>query len=531
MTRNFEYPGRSPAFARHGMVATSHPSSTLTAVEVLKAGGNAMDAAIAAVAVQSVVEAGSTGIGGDCFAMISLEGSTDIKAYNGSGRTPEALTRELLVESGVKTIERSSPHAVTVPGAVDAWARLTADYGRLSLAELLVPAIELARQGYVLTPRVASDLAGQEALLAADPASEGTFLIDGKAGPAGTVQRQPLLADALEAIGRAGSDAFYRGDLANDMVSYLRGLGGRHTLDDFAAAAGEYVTPISTKYRGRTIYECPPNGQGAVALLILNILSRLPMSDDPFDLDSLVRILEATRLAYAARDAWIGDPSSSSGQVERMLSNTLADHLAQAIDVERAADSLPDFKSPEHTDTVYISVIDKDRNAVSLINSLFSSYGSGLMAPKSGVLFHNRGMSFSLEEGHPNEVGPRKRPMHTIIPGIVAEGDKVIASFGVMGGHYQAMGHAHLISRLLDCGLDIQAAIDLPRFFPVGASKTVQTEELLRNRIAMSLERRGYSVTPPPAPLGGAQGILIDWDRGVLVGGSDPRKDGLALGC
>ena len=242
-------------------------------------------------------------------------------------------------------------------------------------------------------------------------------------------------------------------------------------------AAGDYVTPISTTYRGRTIYECPPNGQGVVALLILNILSRFSLSNDPFNADDLHRLLEATRLAYAARDAMVADPSRSDGAVERMLSSALADRLAGGISLKRVIEPLPSFDTVEHKDTIYLCVVDRDRNAVSFINSIFSSYGSGLMAPRSGVLFHNRGQSFSLAAGHPNEIGPRKRPMHTIIPGMVAEGGRVVMPFGVMGGHYQAMGHAHLLSRLYDCGLDLQTAIDLPRLFPLPGTATVEAEE------------------------------------------------------
>ncbi|ASY64149.1 Gamma-glutamyltranspeptidase [Sinorhizobium sojae CCBAU 05684] len=528
--RNFEDPGRSLAVARRGMAATSHPASSLTAIEILKAGGNAIDAAVAAVAVQSVVEAGSTGVGGDCFAMIAVEGSTDIRAYNGSGRTPAALTGNALRAEGVTAIERSSPHAVTVPGAVDAWCRLLKDFGRMPMAEVLQPAIVMSRDGYALTPRVAADLSLQRDLLAADPTTRATFLVEGAAPAVGSIQRQPLLADTLEAIARGGKDAFYRGAVAEDMVDYLRGLGGHHTLDDFASAAGDYVTPISTTYRGRTIYECPPNGQGVVALLILNILSRFSLSNDPFDVDDLHLLLEATRLAYAARDAMVADPPGSDGAVERMLSSTLADRLASGISVDRITDPLPSVDTVEHKDTVYICVVDRDRNAVSFINSIFSSYGSGLMSPRSGVLFHNRGQSFSLVAGHPNEVGPRKRPMHTIIPGMAAEGGRVVMPFGVMGGHYQAMGHAHLLSRLYDCGLDLQTAIDLPRLFPIPATATVEAEEVIRTRVGAELERRGFKVQPPRWAIGGAQAVWIDWERGVLIGGSDPRKDGMALG-
>jgi gamma-glutamyltranspeptidase/glutathione hydrolase len=528
--RNFEQPGRSLAVARNGMAATSHPASTLTAIEVLKAGGNAIDAAVAAVAVQCVVEAGMTGIGGDCFAMVSLQGSTDIRAWNGSGRTPAALTREWLASQGVTALDRSSPHSVTVPGAVDSWCRLVADFGRMSLGEILRPAIDMARDGYALTPRVAADLALQRDLLARDPTARVTFLVDGAAPVAGTVQRQPLLADTLEIIGREGRDGFYRGGVAEDMVERLQGLGGRHALTDFAEARGDYVTPIATTFRDRTVYECPPNGQGIVALLILNILSRLPEPRDPFDPDAIHRLLEASRLAYAARDALVADPAAAGHAIDRMLSDAMADELARQISTDRVIRPLPAFDTVEHKDTVYLCVVDRDRNAVSFINSIFSAYGSGLMAPRSGVLFHNRGQGFSLKPGHPNVVGPRKRPMHTIIPGMVAERGRVLMPFGVMGGHYQAMGHAHLLSRLFDSGLDLQEAMDLPRLFPLPGTATVEAEEAMRVRLGDELARRGYAVEAAKSPIGGAQAIMIDWERGVLLGGSEPRKDGLALG-
>jgi gamma-glutamyltranspeptidase/glutathione hydrolase len=528
--RNFETPRRSTAFSRNGMAATSNPTSTLTAVEILKAGGNAIDAAVAACAVQCVVEAGSTGVGGDCFAMISHGGSTKIHAYNGSGRTPAAMRPETLRAAGVGSIERSSPHAVTAPGAVEAWLRLVSDHGRMPMSEILAPAVSIAREGYAITPRVGSDLAQQIAVLKASPAASATFLIEGRAPEVGDVQRQPLLAETLEAIGREGFDAFYRGERAKEMVEYLRSLGGLHSLEDFAAAKGEYVVPIRTVYRGKTIYECPPNGQGVIALLILNILEQFPAVDDPFDPDHIHILLEATRLGYAARDAYVADPADGADAVESLLSKQFAKDLASRIQLDRAMAPSPQFDAVEHQDTVYISVVDRDRNAVSFINSIFHPYGGGLMTPRSGVLFHNRGQSFSLQDGHPNQIGPSKRPMHTIIPGMMAEGERVTMSFGVMGGHYQAMGHAHFLTRLIDQGLDIQEAMALPRLFPLPGGLAVEIEAGLRARLGAELERRGFELQSPRWAIGGSQAIGIDWERGVLFGGSDHRKDGCALG-
>jgi gamma-glutamyltranspeptidase/glutathione hydrolase len=528
--RNFELPGRSLAVGRRGMAATSHAMSTLAAVEALRDGGNAVDAAVTACAVQCVVEAGATGIGGDCFALLSRRGSPDVLAYNGSGRSPLAATAEWFERNGVTTIERHSPHAVTIPGAVEAWARLIADHGRRPLKAALEPAIALARDGYAISPRIAHDIGKQRDHLRRDPTARRTYLSDGEAPAVGAVQRQPELAQTLEAIGREGPDAFYRGEIAAGMVDYLRDLGGLHTTEDFACANGEYVTPITAKFHGRTIYECPPNGQGTVALMILNVLSRFDVKPDPLDVDNLHIEIEATRLAYAARDAFLADPAFAETPVGYLLSDKLADDLAAKIDLSRAIDDLPTFAAAEHRDTVYIAVVDEERNAVSLINSLFHSYGSGLVSPKSGVLFHNRGQSFSLAPGHPNRIGPGKRPMHTIIPGMVAENGRVSMPFGVMGGQYQAMGHAHLLSKLFNHRLDLQSAIDLPRLFPLPGTKTVEMEERVRERCGAALEARGFVVRPPPWAIGGAQAIFIDWERGTLLGGSDSRKDGCALG-
>ena len=402
--RNFEMPGRSLVMARDGMAATSHPGATLAAVQILAAGGNAMDAANAACAVQCVVEPGSTGVGGDCFALYSRGGTHDVIAYDGSGWAPAAASAERLRSMGVQTIARHSPHAVTVQGAVDAWTTLHRDHGRLPLRDVLAPAIRFAEEGYVVT---------------------------------------------LRAIAETGRDAFYRGAIAADLVAQLQAHGGLHTLDDFAEFRGEYVTPIRAKFRGYDVIECPPAGQGVVALLLLRLLDKYDAEGSPLDADRLHREIEAAKLAYAVRDAVLGDPRKGSVEVERLLSNDYVDALRSRIDLESVLDPAAALTSVEHRDTVYITVVDRDRNCVSFINSLFYPFGSGLMGKESGVMLHNRGMSFSVEPGHPNAIAPHKRPMHTIIPGMVARDGRVQMSFGVMGGHYQAMGHAHSLSKVL----------------------------------------------------------------------------------
>jgi gamma-glutamyltranspeptidase / glutathione hydrolase len=530
MTRDFEKPGRSLAFGTNAMAATSHPASTLTAIEIMKAGGNAMDAAVAACAVQAVVEAGSTGIGGDCFALFSKGGSGKPIAYNGSGRTPAAAELAWYLQKGIRTIDRQTPHAVTVPGAVEAWATLIRDHGRLSLREILAPAVEMARKGYVLTPRVAFDLGNQVALLSGDPASGKTFLVDGKAPKAGAIQKQERLADTLELIGREGARAFYEGEIGAALAGFLADRGGLHKPADFAAAKGEYNEPISIDYHGRQVYECAPNGQGVIALMIMKIVSRFKRNASSVDIDNLHVEVEATRLAYAARDQLLADPSVVPVPVAYLLSDELADQLAQRIDLSRSITDMPVLSGAEHSDTVYICTVDKDRNVVSFINSLFHPYGAGLMEPKSGVMFHNRGQSFVVEPGHPNCIAPRKRPLHTIIPGLVYDGGRPSLVFGVMGGHYQSMGHAYYLTRLFADGLNLQAAMDEPRLFPIPGTNSVEAEETVREIIEKPFTKRGFKVQPPRWPIGGAQAIAIDWDGGVLTGASDHRKDGCALG-
>ena len=528
--RDFQLPGRSRAHARHGMAATSHPLATLAALDVLRAGGNAIDAAVAACAVQCVVEPQSTGIGGDCFALYSRGGSDDIVAYNGSGRAPAKATVDVFEKLGIGAIDSLSPHAVTVPGAVDAWERLTADHGTRTLGELLAPAIAYARDGYPVHDRVAGDWTRAGAAIGNDPSTTALFMPGGRVPSPGALHHQPKLAATLERIAREGRDGFYKGPVAEDMVEHLNRRGGLHSLADFTAAKGEYVTPIKARYRGLDIYECPPNGQGLIALLLLNVLAGLEIKDrDPLSPERLHGVLEATRLAYADRDAFLADPAHADVPVRALLSPARADALRARIRHDRRIDRLSPLPLPAHADTVYISVVDKDRNAASFINSLFSSFGTGLMAPRSGVVLHNRGASFVVERGHPNCIAPGKRPLHTIIPGMVVAGGRAVMPFGVMGGHYQAMGHAWFLSNLLDFGLDLQEAIDLPRLFPTLAGP-VEVENGVPAETVAALKRLGHTPVRPDRPIGGGQAIWIDWETGVLTGASDPRKDGCALG-
>ena len=527
--RNFELPGRSPVHATGGMAATSHPLATLAAITILQSGGNAMDAAVAAVAVQGVVEPQATGIGGDCFMLYAPNGKGDIVAFNGSGRTPMAATQKWFADNGIKEIGEHSAHAVTVPGAVDAWCRLIKDHGTKSIGELLQPAIRYARDGYPVHSRVARDWKKNMPTLAADQGSGRIYLPGGKPPATGSLHHQPELARTLEAIARNGRNAFYKGAVAKDIVDRLNSLGGLHTLNDFAEAAGEYVAPIRTAYRGFDVYECPPNGQGIVALMMLNILADAGLDRfEPLSPERLHLMIEAARLAYAERDAWVGDPRHVKVPVKRLLSAEFAAGLREHILPDRANHRTP-ADMPAHADTVYLCVVDKDRNAVSFINSLFEPFGSGITAPKSGVLLQNRGFGFRLDPKHPNCIAPGKRPLHTIIPGMLVKNGRAVMPFGVMGGHYQAFGHTYLLTNLFEHGLDLQEAIDLPRLFPSIAGP-VDVECGVPKKTIKALNAMGHTTQLTKKPLGGAQAISIDWDSGVLTGASEPRKDGCALG-
>ena len=529
--RDLERPGRSPVHAPEGMASTSHPLSTQTAVDVLRGGGNALDAAVAACAVQCVVEPESTGIGGDCFCIYAPEGSDDLVAFNGSGRAPAAATANWYAENGIKSIERQSPHSVTVPGAIDAWETLVRDHGTRPLSELLQPAMRYARDGYPVSSRVSVDFASQASLLKNDEGAQRVFMPGGKTPGVGEMHRQPELAATMQKIAEGGRDAFYTGDVAEDIVSYLQGKGGLHTMEDFANMRGEYVTPITLNFRGYDVYQCPPNGQGVIALMLLNIMSEVETyGDQPITLERVHAEIEAGRLAYRDRNLYLADPNQAEVPVDWLLSPEHAAQVRAAIDPVKALSPLPEFTGPKHESTVYISVVDKDRNCCSFINTLFSNFGSVQMAPKSGVMLQNRGQGFVLDPNHPNCIAPGKRPLHTIIPGMVVKDGKAVMPYGVMGGEYQSFGHMQFLTGMFDYGLDIQEAQDRPRFFPDPFSGEVEVEGTIPEDIQAGLREKGHKLVRPAKPIGGSQAIWVDYEQSVLTAGSDPRKDGCAIG-
>jgi gamma-glutamyltranspeptidase/glutathione hydrolase len=526
--RDFQFPGRSPVRATEAMVATSHPLASAAALQMLKNGGNAIDAAVCAAAVLAVVEPQSTGIGGDCFALYVPTGKGKVLAFNGSGRAPAAATLDWYLDHGFETVPTYGPHAVTIPGAIDAWCQLLNDHGSKDLAEVLAPAIHYAANGYVVHDRVSADWHETAAQLAVDPNAKRILLPGGKAPQAGDVHRQPELAETLRIIAKEGREGFYEGRVAADLVDHLRSLGGLHQLADFAATKGDYVTPVTSNYRGVDLFQLPPNNQGLTALLMLNILAGFDLGKlEPLSAERLHLEIEAGRLAYRDRDAFIADPQQSAVPVDKLLSKDYAAKLTQRIDRQQAATDLPP-PLMQSSDTVYLSVVDRDRNAVSFINSTYYSFGSGLVGPKSGVVLQNRGSSFKLNAEHPNCIAPGKRPMHTIMPGMAMKDGQVLMPYGVMGGDYQPFGHVHFLTNALDFGLDPQAALDQSRVFY--SQGKAQVERSLPAASIAGLQARGHTVEVSTEPLGGGQAIRIDWQKGTLTGGSDPRKDGCALG-
>ncbi|MBS0641056.1 MAG: gamma-glutamyltransferase [Acetobacteraceae bacterium] len=530
--RDFHLPGRSPVYATHGMAATSMPAATLAALDVLRAGGNAMDAAVAAVAVLCVIEPQSTGIGGDCFCLYAPAGTGKVIALNGSGRAPAAASIDWFEERQISAIENTSAHAVTVPGAISAWETLLKAHGRKGLDEVLQPAIRYAAEGWPVHSKVAWDWSRLEEKLrkgGSDP-----FLPGGAAPKEGDLFVQPALAETLRAIAKHGAKAFYEGPIAADMIATLRERGGLHTEEDFARGLNnaEFVEPITLHWKGYDVYQCPPNGQGLLVLKILGMLGGLPTAPDgPSGAIRAHRHIEAARLAYRDRDAFLADPDAVHVPVQKLLSPEYLSSLRALIDDSRAMPVLPaagEAILPPHKDTVYLCVVDKDGNACSFINSLFEGFGSGILAHRSGIMLHNRGFGFRAERGHPNCIAGGKRPMHTIIPGMVMKDGQAVMPFGVMGGHYQPMGQSWFLTNFLEYGLDIQQAIDLPRLFPYKG--VVQLEHGIAPEVAAKLEALGHPCETIDRPHGGGQAIWIDHKRGFLVGGSEPRKDGMALG-
>ncbi|WP_421856553.1 gamma-glutamyltransferase [Oricola sp.] len=526
--RDFQAPGRSAVIAENGMAATSHPLASSTALKVLKEGGNAVDAAVAAAATLAVVEPQMTGIGGDCFAIVAgADGK--ILGVDGAGRAARGARTEWYVENGFSEIGAHSAHAVTAPGAVMAWQTLLAVAGKRSLDYLLRDAIRYAEGGYPVASRVAWDWARQVETLRKDEGASRHLLPGGVAPVVGQRHCQPALAATLRAIASEGAKAFYEGAIAAEIAQTVQAKGGFLDEEDLAAVTTGFVDPISVDYRSSTVFELPPSGQGVIALIMLNILDEIgARAFDPDSPDRLHAEIEAARLAYSVRDALLGDPDHMPLSAEAMIAREYARALAAQFRPDSRNETLTIPDQPR-SDTVYLSVVDKDRTAVSFINSLYGDFGSQIVTPESGIVLQNRGSCFVTDPLHPNAIAPEKRPLHTIIPAMVCRAGLPSVSFGVMGGAYQPTGHCHVLTNMLDYGMDPQAAIDAPRVF-WDETGTIMAESGVCDAVLSELAGRGHSVCRAPKPIGGAQAIVIDRDTGFLIAGSDPRKDGCAIG-
>lgn len=525
--------GRSIVRAQHGMVASSQPLASQIGLDVLKRGGNAVDAAIAMAAMLNVTEPMMTGIGGDAFMLVHWSKTGELKGLNASGRAPRALSLDYFAKKGITTIPFEGMESVTVPGAFDGWVTLLEKYGTMKLADVLEPAIEYAENGFPVMEKTAEVWERESAKLRRTPTASSTYLINGNAPRAGDIFRQKNLARTFRTLARGGRDAFYTGEIARAIVDYSQKNGGFLSMRDFAEHKSDWVEPISTNYRGYTVYECPPNGQGLTALLALNILEGYDLASMSAQPDLYFHtLIEATKLAFADRNRYIADPAFAKVPVAQLLSKEYATARRALINSDKAIESPTYGEVINDHDTVYFTVVDKDRNAVSFINSLFLAFGSGVVAGDTGIVLQNRGAGFSLDSKHPNRLEPGKRPFHTIIPAMVFKDGKLFMSFGVMGGAMQAQGHVQVLTNIIDLGMNLQGAIEAPRFQYVSANK-VQMEDTLTEGIIKRLIDRGHNRTAFPrgmGVMGGAQAIIIDPVKGTLLGGSDPRMDGLALG-
>jgi gamma-glutamyltranspeptidase/glutathione hydrolase len=533
---------RSPVVALNGIVATSQPVATQVGLAVLEAGGNAVDAAVAANATLGVVEPMNCGVGGDLFAMVWDAKTRKLYGLNASGRSPYAMNAEVLKQRGLTAIPGRGPLAWSVPGCVDGWSQLLARFGTRSLGDLLAPAIGYAENGFPVSEIISADWVEDEAMIREQPSLAATYLAHGHAPRHGEVFRNPAIAATYRLLAKGGRDAFYRGEIARRIVAYSQAVGGLFTMRDFEDHTSTWVDPVSTSYRGYTVCELPPNGQGITVLEMLNLL-------EGFDLKSLGHnsapylhlLIEAKKLAFADRARYYADPEMARVPVAQLISKAYADRQRARIDMNLAAAAVPPGDPfAVGSDTIYLTVVDKDRNCVSLIQSIFSGWGSAEVPDNLGFALQNRGRSFSLDPNHPNCLRPHKRPFHTIIPGFVTKHGKPFFCFGVMGGDQQPQGHVQVLCNLIDFGMNAQEAGDAARFShsgspsPTGGEVTgggqVALESGIGAEVRRALAARGHRITWDTGGFGGYQGILIDPVTGVLQGGTEARKDGCAAG-
>jgi gamma-glutamyltranspeptidase/glutathione hydrolase len=529
--------GRSRIATKYGIVAASQPLAAQAGVQILERGGNAVDAAIASNAVMGLVEPHNNGIGGDLFAIYYEARTGKLYGLNAGGWAPSGLTPELLRARGMSHMPNSGIYSVTVPGAVAGWEALRNRFGTLPFSDLLASAIFYADDGFPVTDMISEAWAGQVGKLTGDVNAAKIYLMNGRAPRSGEVFKNPHLAESLRAIAGKGAAGFYEGRTADAMLAVSRANGGTMTAADLKEFKPEWVEPISTTYRGWTVHELPPNTQGIAALMMLNLMERYPLGEyGLLSSRALHVMIEAKKLAYADMLRYVADPRFSQVPVPSMLSKGFAATRARLINPAKAAcavepSTLDGLTTSPGGDTIYLSVVDKDGNIVSLIQSLYSAFGSGVVPPDTGFMLHNRGALFTLEEGHPNLLVPRKRPLHTIIPAFMEKGDVKIG-FGIMGGFNQAQAHAQFVAGIVDYGLDVQQALEVGRFTKgTFTGCDVQVEALVPDSVRRELTALGHKVSvvrPRSSTFGYGQAVMSN-GQGVHFAGSEPRHDGAAI--
>ena len=526
--------GRSLVISTRGVVASEHPAASLAGATILARGGHAVDAAIAANAMMGVVAPMANGLGGDLFAIVYDASARRLSGVNASGWAPAGLSIDFLRARGIPTMPQAGIHAVTVPGVVAGWALLHEDFGRQSLADVLAPAARAAEEGIPVAEFIAAEWASSETILQSYDPTAHTYLPAGAPPRVGEVFRNPALARTLRQVGQRGRNAFYAGDIAEAILACSARLGGTMVAPDLAEFTGERISPLSTTYRGWTVSELPPNGQGISALMMLNIMEHFPLGEYGHNSAAALHVMiEAKKLAYADMSRHLADPRFSRVPVNSLLSKEYAEERAALIDAWRAQADVAPGSLPAHAgDTTYLCAVDGDGNVVSLIQSNFANFGSGLVPDGLGFVLQNRGGLFNLQPGHPNALDGRKRPLHTIIPGFMSDGSRHIA-FGIMGGWNQSQAHAQFVSNVVDHGLNIQAALEAPRFTKLtfdGCDVTM--EDRVPESVRAALGVKGHEIEVQggySSMVGGGQSVMRDADSGVNYGASDPRKDGAAI--
>jgi len=515
--------------AKNGMVASSQPLATLAGVQILMNGGNAIDASIATAAVLGVVEPSSLGIGSDAFCLFYSAKDRSINAIDGSGRSPYAASLEFCRKSGFKEMPQRGIHSVTVPGAVHGWATLINSHGSKTLGEVLRPAIRHAEEGFPVAELTAESWHESESRLKSDEGGSINYLINGRTPRAGEIFKNPRMAKTLRRIAEEGADAFYKGEIADKIVRCSERLGGLFMRKDFAEHTSDWVEPITANYRGYDVYEMPPTTQGFVALEMLKILEGFDLKEKgPQSSDALHLMIEAKKLAFADRDRYLADRDFMKVKVKDFFDATRVEKLRAQIDLDRVAAAYQSV--PVGTDTEYVAAADSEGNLVSFIQSNFMGFGSGVVEPDTGIILQNRGHLFSLDENHPNCIGPHKRCVHTLMPGMIFKDGKPYAALGLKGGHVQPQVQVQIISNMIDFGMTPQEAIAAPRFNHIEGAK-VGLEAEFGQTVRYDLTRRGHRIfSGNPESFGGAHAIVIDPESGAFVGGSDPRKGGCALG-